>query len=234
MKRRTAPAAAGVLAGLLLLCCACGAPDAGSAETTPPATGPESTPAHSESPTPQSPSKPAPPPAEQPDEPFRFTERMGCTAVVTEPAALTRCFSYTYRDADDRSTYRWEDWDEAQPYTLRPGDLVLVLEEADGLCRAVVPYGDLPWVYGFLPAGVLSTEPDDLCYANQAILQDCPCYDAIDGTVLDTVDTKVVIQWRHGDWALVRPHAGGEDGFWVPTRELSFDFDAVILDRSDS
>ena len=107
MKRATAPAAAGVLAGLLLLCCACGAPDAGSAENTPPLT-------------------------EQSGEPFRSTQRTGRTAVLMEPAALTHCFSYTYRDADDPSTYRWVDWDEAQPYALRPGDLVLVLEEAGG------------------------------------------------------------------------------------------------------
>lgn len=163
---------------------------------------------------------------------FNYAERMGQTAVLTEDAVLEDAYSYTYKDPEDYSTYMWLDIGEER--TLRSGDIVLVLADANGMSRVMIPYGDIPWLYGYVASDLLSSEFEEGRVGNQAIVTECSLYDAIDGNVIENYSGKVRIHSVYGEWSEVTKHSGGDDMiYWVHLDDLSFDFGAVVLDLAD-
>ncbi len=159
---------------------------------------------------------------------FHYTERAGQTRVLTKDTLLTDCYSYAYSEGDDYSTYEWIPVDGTYP--LQAGDILVVLEEADGMSRVVIPYGDVPFLYGHVSSDLLSKDPAKLEKGNQARITDCDCYDAPGGTVIDRSSARVEIQAYDGDWAYVQEFGTGNEPYWVRSGDLSFDFDEVLLD----
>ncbi len=165
---------------------------------------------------------------------FRCVEQMGRTAVLTADAALTDPYSYTYADPEDRSTYQWVDLKGEYEYTLHSGDIVLVLADGTELSRVVIPYGDIPPLYGYVAGDLLSLEAEDVKAGNQAKVAACDLYDAVNGNAVENYSGAVRIQSVDGEWSGVTEHTGGNDTvYWVPWAELSFDFDTAVLDRAD-
>ena len=157
------------------------------------------------------------------------------TAVLTADATLTDCYSYTLKngygttDANDSQFHQWITLDLEHELSL--GDIVAVLGEDDGISRVVIPYGDLPWLYGFIPTELLSTEQTDIEAGNQAILEDCDAYDSPNGTPLPLESARVKIIDREGEWAKVQEYGTGAEPYWVCAADLTFDFDATLPDR---
>ncbi len=149
------------------------------------------------------------------------TPSFGQVAVVTEETALQSPFSYLYEDAHAPLTYQWIDLDCTR--TLYPGDVVLVLSQADGVSQVVLPYGDIPFLYGYVSTDLLST---DIHAANQARLHNAALYDSIGGSIVTHVSTTVHIKSADHNWAEVVQTVGGDDtAYWVHTEDLSFEFD---------
>lgn len=168
----------------------------------------------------------------EPETEFSCVERTGRTAVLTADAVLSDPYSYAYADPEDRSTYQWMDLE--QEYALRSGDIVLVLADGAEMSRIVIPYGDIPPLYGYVACDLLSSDPEDVKAGNQAITAACDLYDAKDGSVIENYSGAVQIQSVDGEWSEVTKHAGGDDTiYWVSLNELSFDFDAAMIDRAD-
>lgn len=159
---------------------------------------------------------------------FFYTEQAGQTRVLTEDTALTDCYSYVYSVPGDYSTYEWIQVDSE--WVLCAGDILVVLEEADGMSRVVVPYGDVPWLYGFVASDLLSKDRAKIEQGNQAIITDCDCYDSAGGSILQTSSGRVQVLSRDGEWACVQTYGTGEEPCWVRSDDLEFDFDGIILD----
>ena len=157
------------------------------------------------------------------------------TAVLTADAVLTNCYSYLLKEGygtpgtDDAQFYSWGTFDFE--YKLSPGDIVAVLEENDGKSRVVIPYGDLPWLYGYVSSDLLSTKEADILSGNQAILEDCQTYDAPSRNSLYPTNARGKILSYEGEWAKVQEYGTGAERYWVQTADLSFDFDSALPDR---
>jgi len=102
------------------------------------------------------------------------------------------------------------------------------------MSRVVIPYGDIPLLYGYIARNLLSLQSEDVKTGNQANVAACDLYDAINGSVIENYSGVVGIQSIDGEWSEVTKHVGGEDTiYWVPLAELSFDFDTSVLDITD-
>lgn len=144
--------------------------------------------------------------------------RAGRTMVVTEDTVMSSCYSYTYSDPMDDDTYEWF-WTEAD-YQLAKDDAVLVLEEMDGMSRVVIPYGDIPRLYGFVDSSLLS---DDIEFSRQAVIAySIPGYATPgDDTPVTTLAPCTVQRLeRQDDWVRVQPLGTGEGQYWVESRHL--------------
>lgn len=176
---------------------------------------------------------PSPAPSSQ-EEVTGYTLLDAKTAVLTADATLTDCYSYTLREGygtpgtDDDQFYLWITLDSEQ--ALSQGDIVAILEEKDGISRVVIPYGDLPWLYGYLPSELLSTGQADIETGNQAILIGCDTYDTPNGTKLHPKDARARILSYEEEWVKVREYGTGEDPYWVQAADLCFDFSSTVPD----
>ena len=156
------------------------------------------------------------------------------TAVLTADAVLTDCYSYTLNEGYgtpgtyDSQFYSWMELDFERE--LSQGDIVAVLGETDGMSRVVIPYGDLPWLYGYISSDLLSLETADTTSGKQAILEDCDAYDAPDGVRLHPKDARVKITLRDGEWVKVQEYGTGAEPYWVRFADLSFDFNESLPD----
>ncbi len=164
---------------------------------------------------------------QNPDVPeLTTTIRAGRTMVVTEDTVMSSCYSYTYNDPMDIGTYGWF-WtgDNCQ---LTKGDVVLVLEEVGGMSRVVIPYGDIPRLYGFVDSSLLSDDSALIRLSNQAaIVYSTPGY-AVPGDAEPVIVlAPCTVQWyeKQGEWVRVQPLGTGEEQYWVESSHLQFEFD---------
>ena len=157
-------------------------------------------------------------------------ERSGTTAVLLEDTAMEDCYSYNTGE-NDSTPKTWVSMETSVP--LKKGDLVLVLETNGERAKVLIPYTDPPCPYGYVSTALLSQKQEDISAGNQAIAQQGDAYNAMDGTVTGTLSGTVEILRREGTWAQVRSQTGGEDAaYWVPVKQLSFDFNATVPDRT--
>lgn len=156
-------------------------------------------------------------------------ERSGTTAVLLEDTALEAC--YSYNTGENGSTPKtWVSLETSVP--LKKGDLVLVLENSGERVKVMIPYTDPPCPYGYVSTALLFRKQEDIVAGNQAIAQG-DTYNTMDGTVTGTLSGTVEILRREGTWAQVRSRTGGEDAaYWVPVKQLSFDFNATVSDQT--
>lgn len=159
----------------------------------------------------------------------KVAERTGQTRVFTADTVMTNCYSYTYSDPEDYSTYDWFRLDSTRE--LKKGDLLLVLEESDGMSRVVIPYGDIPGCYGFVDSSLLSADQVLITQGNQAILTAAAGYSSPGGSIWTTsMSGTVRILATQGSWVQVQPHAGGEDPCWVENPVFTYDFNFSVID----
>lgn len=156
------------------------------------------------------------------------TMREANTAVLIEEAVLTDCYSYTLTSDN---TYIWSKGEEGFELKLEKGDILCVFEEIHGISRVVVPYGDIPWIYGHISSDLLSTEPNDISDGRQAILWNAEAFDAPEGDSIGYTAARVKILSHDGEWVHVMEYGTGAEPYWVHFDELSFKFDGIIPDR---
>lgn len=167
------------------------------------------------------------------DAAFDFIWRDGHTMVLTEDAVLADAYGYSCSDLEDGTAWNWFDLPERE---LFAGDIVLVLEETDGISRVVIPWGDIPWTYGFLDSGLLTDDLEALLRSNQVILPEAAAsYDSPDetGDSLELLPCRAEVIKRRDGWAYIQPLGTGESARWVKEGDLSHDFDAVVIDISE-
>ena len=165
-----------------------------------------------------------------------FTEWKGYTTVLTDATTLKDPYSFllhsTQQGSDWVTSYEWIDLDTERE--LRKGDILLVIGEDNGRSRVTVPYGDMPWIYGWVDSGLLSTNERNIQTGNQAILRKgCPTYEKAGGNQSGmTGMARVQILSLGKEWAWVEEYGTGANSYWVRTEDLNFDFDsATVLDR---
>lgn len=164
------------------------------------------------------------------DAAFDFIWRDGHTMVLTEDAVLADAYGYSCSDLEDGTAWSWFDLPERE---LFAGNIVLVLEETDGISRVVIPWGGIPWTYGFLDSGLLTDDLEALLRSNQVILPEAVAsYDSPDetGDSLELLPCRAEVIKRRDGWAYIQPLGTGESAHWVKEGDLSHDFDAVVID----
>ena len=177
---------------------------------------------------------PASPPA-PPQEVTGYDLLDAKTAVLISDAVLTDCYSYLLKEGydtpgtDDSQFYSWITLDSEKD--LFRGDIVAVLEKDDGMSRVVIPYGDLPWLYGYVSSDLLSMDESDILSGNQAILENCQAYDTPGENPLHTANARAKIIVRENPWAKVQEYGTGTEPYWVRIADLSFDFDSAFPDQ---
>lgn len=158
-------------------------------------------------------------------------EQESITAVLTEDTVLYD--PYSCLTASDGTPAEWLSLDVTE--TLPKDSILILLGTQDGTANVVVPYGDIPFLYGFVPLDSLSTDPVDIAQGSQAIAV-CTAYDAMDGQAVTDLTDRVHILTRQNGWAEVTPSAGGDPRhYWVRLDDLSFDFhsDGVPFNHQD-
>lgn len=160
-----------------------------------------------------------------------YTEHDAVTGVVLKDCTLEDCFTFIMADVgvdSVRQTYILED--VAFKKELYAGDIVLILQKAGRNTRVVIPYGDVPWLYGYLPNYIISTNPQEILNGNEAIARFCDAYDAPNGKQIATLDGKVKILSKDTDWCHVQELGVDSEPIWVKRDDLDFNFDGTILD----
>lgn len=163
-----------------------------------------------------------------------YAEHDAATGVILKDCSLKDCFTFMMADLgvdSVRQTYILEDVSFEKP--LHAGDIVLILQKTGRNTRVVIPYGDVPWLYGYLSNDVISTDPQKILNGNQAIAHFCDVYDAPNGNQIASLDGKVKILSQDGEWCRVEELAGGSDPVWVKRDVLDFNFDESVLDISN-
>ncbi len=153
--------------------------------------------------------------------------RNGHTMMLTESTMLVNPYSFTYENYSDASTHQW--FSMELDHNLDKNDIVLVLEEINDMSRVVLPYGDIPFLYGFVKTSQL-TEPNTA--ANQAMLTE-----SVDGYSAPGDDNPseritpsfVFVVSMQNDWANIQPPAGAES-CWIEAKYLSYNFDDAMID----
>jgi len=124
-------------------------------------------------------------------------------------------------------------WHDLDGVYLDAGDIVMVLEEGEERSRVMIPGGDYPFAYGYVPNSFLTYDPEKMKEANQADLVEATTYYAPDGEVKDeSLSSMVQIGQRQDGWVEVTPIGGGAESRWVKEEDLVFDqFDGECVDR---
>ncbi|MDR1066421.1 MAG: hypothetical protein LBL35_03165 [Clostridiales bacterium] len=119
--------------------------------------------------------------------------------------------------------------------TLSKNDIVIVIKDENGQSRVLVPYGDNPRIRGYLKPDDISFNSKDFVSANQCVLRDTmKTYDANGKELGKALNGAGKIVERKSGKVLVQPLGGGADSFWISEKDLSFDFDVVVVDIANS
>lgn len=150
-------------------------------------------------------------------------------AVLTTDAPIVDCYSYETDDDGNPTRFSYLQ-DSMSAIEMHKGDLFMVLGESGDRANVLIPYGDLPPIYGFVDSRLLSTDPSDIRNGNFAFVTGfeggCKAFDRPNGALLyDDLDAIVRILERNGEWACVEPTVGGISPLWVRIDDLHFDFD---------
>ena len=122
------------------------------------------------------------------------------------------------------------DMDEDIDCSLKKNDIVVVIDEKDELCRVTKVSGDIPRTRGSVEKSKLNFEPSSFAdNANQAVIRETMGYDAVNGKEQGTRNGSYDIEERKGAWVRMLM-VGGEPDLWFKKKDLSFDFDTVVID----
>ncbi|MDD3137732.1 MAG: hypothetical protein PHX08_02010 [Lachnospiraceae bacterium] len=146
----------------------------------------------------------------------------GKTAIVIEDTELIDPYFITVNDEMQQALEKM-----SNKILLSANDIVLVLEESNGFCRVILPYGDLPQVRGKVAKDMISYDTSLFKKANQVYLKNATVYDTINGNKIDHKTGAGIVEDRKDGWALVS-FPGGDRSFWIKENELTYLFDAQI------
>ena len=156
-----------------------------------------------------------------------FKEFNGKIAMLTEDVNLKQ--PYVITTNADGDTVRL-DMDEDIDCSLKKNDIVVVIDEKDELCRVTKVSGDIPRARGSVEKSKLNFEPSSFAdNANQAVIRETMGYDAVNGKEQGTRNGSYDIEERKDAWVRVSM-VGGEPDLWFKKKDLSFDFDTVVID----
>ena len=165
--------------------------------------------------------------ANQDDEKLEFKEFNGKIAMLTEDVNLKQ--PYVITTNADGDTVRL-DMDEDVDCSLKKNDIVVVIDEKDEFCRVTKVSGDIPRTRGSVEKSKLNFEPSSFAEnANQAVVHEAMGYDAVNGKEQGTRNGSYDIEERKGTWVRMLM-VGGEPDLWFKKKDLSFDFDTVVID----
>jgi len=105
--------------------------------------------------------------------------------------------TYTATMAEDRK-YHWHDLDRCPP--LNAGDIVFLVEDEGERSRVMIPGGDSPFVYGYVPSSLLTDDPEALKSGNLAALENAQSYDAPEGNPLFQESGYFKLLQRENGW----------------------------------
>ena len=105
-----------------------------------------------------------------------------------------------------------------------------MIDEKDEFCRVTTVSGDIPRTRGSVEKSKLNFEPSSFAEnANQAVVHEAMGYDAVNGKEQGTRNGSYDIEERKGTWVRLLM-VGGEPDLWFKKKDLSFDFDTVVID----
>ncbi|MDR0381919.1 MAG: hypothetical protein LBH86_08025 [Oscillospiraceae bacterium] len=148
----------------------------------------------------------------------------GIVAILTEDTVLSSPYAVTINTdgADVMQTI-------TSDITLSKNDIVVVIEEKDGVCRIRIAVTDLPGPRGYLDKTVLSYDTTLFTNGNQCILHEAVAYDNDGNAVEIIVDSSAHVVQRRDGKVLVSPMGYGRE-FWVDEADLSYDFHTEVMD----
>ena len=165
--------------------------------------------------------------ANRADEKLEFKEFNGKIAMLTEDVILKKPYAIT-TNADGDTAFL--EMNEDNDCSLKKNDVVIVIDEKDEFCRVTTVSGDIPRTRGSVEKSKLNFEPSSFAEnANQAVIRETMGYDAVNGKEQGTRNGSYDIEERKGTWVRMLM-VGGEPDLWFKKKDLSFDFDTVVID----
>lgn len=165
--------------------------------------------------------------ANRADEKLEFKEFNGKIAMLTEDVILKKPYAITL-NADGDTAFL--EMNEDNDCSLKKNDVVIVIDEKDEFCRVTTVSGDIPRTRGSVEKSKLNFEPSSFAEnANQAVVHEAMGYDAVNGKEQGTRNGSYDIEERKGTWVRMLM-VGGEPDLWFKKKDLSFDFDTVVID----
>ena len=156
-----------------------------------------------------------------------FKEFNGKIAMLTEDVILEKPYVIT-TNADGDTAFL--EMNEDNDCSLKKNDIVVVIDEKDEFCRVTKVSGDIPRTRGSVEKSKLNFEPSSFAEnANQAVVHEAMGYDAVNGKEQGTRNGSYDIEERKGTWVRMLM-VGGEPDLWFKKKDLSFDFDTVVID----
>lgn len=148
-------------------------------------------------------------------------------AMAVEDVALEG--PYTGTEVSE-GEYSWYDVEEE--VSLAKGDIVLILRaEEDGRRLVLLPYGEQPYLHGYVPGEALTRDKEALKGGNQAQLLGAQTYDGPNGRALGTVSVAIEVAQRENGWVKGIPLGCDWDPVWVRAESLMFGFHGPCYDR---
>jgi len=153
----------------------------------------------------------------------------GKTAVATADVTLGSAYFLT---SSDGSTYT----DTLKPmttdYTIKKGNILVILESADAnTYRVTIPaMGDAELISGFLDKKYVSSDKTLISNANQCIFTNVIGTSYLTGAKKTISGRSTIYSRENGKFLIGLP--GGDERFWINAGDASFNFDGTRTDVS--
>ena len=153
----------------------------------------------------------------------------GKTAVATADVTLGSAYFLTNSDG---STYT----DTLKPmttdYTIKKGDILIILESADTNTYRVTipPTGDAELISGFLDKNYVSSDKTLISNANQCTFTNVVGTSYLTGAKKTISGRSTIYSRENGKFLIGLP--GGDERFWIDASDASFNFDRTCTDVS--
>ncbi|MDR1617361.1 MAG: copper amine oxidase N-terminal domain-containing protein [Syntrophomonadaceae bacterium] len=153
----------------------------------------------------------------------------GKTAVVTTNIQLSQPYTLTYSDG---AAYT----DVLQPlvsgYSLKKGDIVIVMEESGSSYRVTIPAtGDAEIISGFLEKRYVSYDKTLILNANQCGFKNVVGYNSTTNAASRISGNSVIYDRSNGRLLVTLP-GGDPTQYWINAKDASFNYDRTVTDIS--
>ncbi len=158
---------------------------------------------------------------------LEFIEIKGKRAMIVEGSNLKNPYIITVNSEGVKKRKKLSD---DKIFALKKNDLVVVIDEDDETCRVVQAFGDIPRLRGTIEKSKLDFDSSNFKKsANQVVLNNVMCYVSINGDEQGSQSGVYQISERKDEWVRISMPGGASD-LWVKEKDLSYDFDTLIID----